>query len=231
MKNSIHTGVFAVLKEALLMKKIFFIFAGLLCALPWTAKSFALESASEKTLLLYYSRTGNTKAACQALAKAICADSIEVKDLSNRSGGWGFFTGAMNALFNMQTGIEPEHPDLAPYSRIIIASPIWAGRLSAASRTIIARNRFDGKKVLVFSTTNVLEKKSQLEKTRALVEKAGGVYCSHFQVAVTEKLDGSKTQKAVERIVQETTALVPDMEKAFTRPLRPRATGLPFIAI
>ncbi len=200
------------------MKKIFFIVAGLLCALACSVQSFALEPVPEKTLILYYSRTGNTKAACEALAKAMGADSIEVKDLSGRSGGWGFFTGTMNALLNMQTGIEPEHPDLAPYTRVIVASPIWAGSLSAASRTSIARNRFDGKKVLVFSTSNVLEKKAQLEKARALVEKAGGVYCGHFQIAVTEKVDGRKTEKGAARIVQETTALTPDMEKAFARP-------------
>ncbi|MCX5900451.1 MAG: hypothetical protein NTX06_06915 [Proteobacteria bacterium] len=200
------------------MKKIFFIVAGLLCALTCSAKSFALESVPEKTLILYYSRTGNTRATCEALAKTLGADIMEVKDLSDRSGGWGFFTGAMSALFNMQTGIDPEKPDLTPYTRIILAAPIWSGRLASATCTVMARSRFDGKKVTVFSTTNVLEKKEQLDKARLLVENAGGRYRGHFQIAVTEKVDGKKTPKGLDRIVQEAIALVPDMERAFNRP-------------
>jgi flavodoxin len=202
----------------LIVKNIFFIIAVLTGALICSAQSFALESGPEKTLILYYSRTGNTRAACQAMAKAMGADSIEVQDLSSRSGGWGFFTGAMNSLFNLQTGIAPEKPDIAPYSRIIVAAPIWAGKVAAAARTLFAKNRFDGKKVAVFSTTNVLEKQPQLDKARALVENAGGAYCGHFQIAVTEKTDGEKTPKSIDRIVQEALALIPGMEKAFARP-------------
>jgi flavodoxin len=86
----------------------------------------AQEVAGGKTLIIYYSRTGNTKIACQALSKALNADLLEIKDGTDRSGGWGFFTGAVNAMFSMQTDITPDHPDCAPYGRIIVASPIWA---------------------------------------------------------------------------------------------------------
>jgi len=175
----------------------------------------AQEVAGGKTLILYYSRTGNTKLACEALARALSADRIEIKDSADRSGGWGFFTAAASAVFNMQTAIEPEHPNLDPYSNIILAAPIWSGRLATAIRTLIAKNRFDGKKVGIFTTTNVLEKESSREKGKAAVAEAGGSAAGYWQVAVQEKIDGKKIEKTPGQIAEEALAAVPDIKAAF----------------
>jgi len=179
--------------------------------------AYAQEDTAMKTLIAYYSRTGNTKLACEALAKELGADLLEIKDGSDRSGGWGFFTGAMSAVFNMQTSIEPEHPNFASYGRIILAAPIWSGRLATATRTLIAKNRFGGKKVGLFTTTNVLEKESSREKGKAAVAGAGGIAVGYWQVAVREKTDGKKIEKKPGQIVKETLALVPDIKAAFGR--------------
>ena len=42
------------------------------------------EVRSLKTLIVYYSLTGNTKAVCEALQKEIGCDIIEIKDLKSR---------------------------------------------------------------------------------------------------------------------------------------------------
>jgi flavodoxin len=175
------------------------------------------ELSGDKTLILYYSRTGNTKLACETIARALSADLIEIKDGADRSGGWGFFTAAMSALFNMQTPIEPEHPNLIPYSRIILAAPVWSGRLATATRTLIAKNRLDGKKVGIFSTTNVLEKESSREKGKAAVAEAGGSAVGYWQVAVQEKIDDKKIEKTPGQIVKEALALVSDIKAAFDK--------------
>lgn len=176
---------------------------------------WAQENNRGKTLILYYSRTGNTKAACEVLQKSLGADSMEVKDLSYRKGGWGFFTGTINSLFGMKTGIEPKHPDLSAYANIILASPVWTGKLAPAIRTLIAKNRFDGKTVVLFTTTNVLEQEKYKEKSRGLVVKAGGRVPGYYQVAVKEKVDGKKKDKTIEQILEETRAFVPEIRKAF----------------
>jgi flavodoxin len=194
--------------------------AGIMCLIIIALTVFpayAQEDASMKILIVYYSRTGNTKLACEALAKELGADLLEIKDGADRSGGWGFFTGAMSALFNMQTSIEPEHPNLAPYSRIILAAPIWSGRLATAARTLIAKNRFDGKKVALFTTTNVLEKEASREKGKAAVAGAGGIAVGYWQVAVREKIDGKKIEKTPGQIVKDALSLVPDIKAAFEK--------------
>lgn len=205
-----------ILMENAVMKKILamippILFLAAVSILP----AFAQEAPAGKTLILYYSRTGNTKLACEALARALSADRIEIKDSADRSGGWGFFTAAASAVFNMQTAIEPEHPNLDPYSNIILAAPIWSGRLATAIRTLIAKNRFDGKKVGIFTTTNVLEKESSREKGKAAVAEAGGSAAGYWQVAVQEKIDGKKIEKTPGQIAEEALAAVPDIKAAF----------------
>ena len=44
---------------------------------------FSSVSAEEKTLVVYYSITGNTKAVYELISKELGADLIEIKDLKN----------------------------------------------------------------------------------------------------------------------------------------------------
>ena len=52
----------------------------------------------QKTLIIYYSRTGNTKAVCESLAKEINADIVEVKDLNNRMSTPGIIGGMLKTF-------------------------------------------------------------------------------------------------------------------------------------
>ncbi len=175
----------------------------------------AQESSTGKTLILYYSRTGNTKMCCEALQKELGADMIEVKDLKNRAGGWGFFTGALGSMFNVHTKIEPLHPDIAPYSNIIIASPIWTGTLSTAIRTLIDKNRWDGRRLMLFTTTNAAEKEKYIEKGKARVAQRGAQVAGYCQVVVKREVDGKKVDKPKQEIIEDALKFVPEIKKAF----------------
>jgi flavodoxin len=176
----------------------------------------AQEIAVDKTLILYYSRTGNTKLACEAIAKEIRVDLIEIKDGVDRSGGWGFFTGAIGSMFNLHTNINPLHPDLSPYKNIIIASPIWTGTLSTAIRTLIDKNKFDGKRVILFTTTNAAEKEKYIDKSKARVAQNGGQVVGYYQVVVKKQIDKNMVDKSREEIVSDAMKFVPEIKKAFS---------------
>ena len=175
----------------------------------------AQESSTGKTLILYYSRTGNTKLCCEALQKELGADMIEIKDLKNRSGGWGFFTGAVGSMFDVHTDIDPVTPDLSPYKNIIIASPIWTGTLSTAIRTLIDKNRWDGRRVMLFTTTNAAEKEKYIEKGKARVAQRGAQVTGYCQVVVKREVDGKKVDKSKQEIIEDTLKFVPEIKKAF----------------
>jgi flavodoxin len=178
---------------------------------------YAQEDTFMKTLIVYYSRTGNTRVTCETLQKELGCDILEIKDLKSRQGGWGFFTGAIGSLFNTHTKIDPAQPDLAPYDAIIIGGPNWAGRPATAIRTFIAKNRFDGKKIILFSTTNVFEKEGSQDKAKKLVLQSGGQVAGYFQIAVTEKLDGKKTQRPQTSIVEDAVILAGEIKNAITQ--------------
>lgn len=176
----------------------------------------AQEIAADKTLILYYSRTGNTKLVCEALAKEISVDLVEIKDSADRSGGWGFFTGAIGSMFNVHTNIDPLHPDLSPYKNIIVASPIWTGTLSTAIRTLIDKNKFDGKKVILFTTTNAAEKEKYIEKSKARAAQNGAQVVGYYQVVVKKEIDNKKIDKSKEEIVSDAMKFIPEIKKAFS---------------
>jgi len=202
------------------MKRIYtlllmFFIAAFVFSMP---SGYAQENTTGEILILYYSRTGNTRMACEALQKELNARLIEIKDLNDRSGSWGGLTGMLNTLFNMETGIEPEHPDLSASPHIILASPLWAGKLAPAIRTLIARNTFDNKKVIIFTSGNaILDEKNQ-EKNKAPVTAAGGQVVDYLQVAVQEKVNDKKVDKPKEKVLEEVTNLVPEIKKAFSLP-------------
>jgi flavodoxin len=189
--------------------------AALIFTLPL---AYAQESGGGKILILYYSRTGNTKLCCEVLQKELGADMIEVKDLKNRSGGWGFFTGAVGSMLDVHTDIEPVKPDLSQYKNIIIASPIWTGTLSTAIRTLIDKNRFDSKQVVMFTTTNAAEKEKYIEKSKTRVSKNGAQVVGYYQVIVKKEVDKEKIDKSKEEIVADTLKFVPEIKQAFSLP-------------
>ena len=178
----------------------------------------AQESSTGKTLILYYSRTGNTKLCCEALQKELGAHMIEVKDLKNRAGGWGFFTGAVGSMFDVHSDIDPVRPDISPYSNIIIASPIWTGTLSTAIRTLIDKNRWDGRRVMLFTTTNAAEKEKYIEKGKARVAQRGAQVAGYCQVVVKREVAGKKVDRPKQEIIEDALKFVPEINKAFSLP-------------
>ncbi len=178
--------------------------------------SSAQQGTGKGILILYSSLTGNTKACCEALQKELQAELIEIKDVTDRSGKWGFFKTAIGSLFGSHTKIEPENPDLSSYSSIIIGSPIWTGKLSMATRTFIDKNSFAGKKIILFTTTNAFEKEKYKEKSKDLVRKAGGDVVGYYQVVAKEEVDGEKVDRGIERMVEDTLTFVPEIKEAFS---------------
>jgi flavodoxin len=157
--------------------------------------SFAGEETRGKILILYYSKTGKTKLACEALKKTLGADILEIKFVKDK--------------------IEPEHPDLSPYAFIILGSPIWAGKLSTPIRILIDKNRFDGKKVVIFTTANTFAKE-YVEKSKPLVTAVGGKVVGYYLVLSKEKINNEFVDRTDAQIVEDTLKFIPEIKKGFS---------------
>jgi hypothetical protein len=85
-----------------------------------------------------------------------------------------------------------------------------------AIRTFIDKNRFDGKKVVLFTTTNAFEEEKYKEKSRNLVREAGGEVVGYYQVLAKEEINGEKVDRTKEQLVEDTLKFVPEIQEAFS---------------
>jgi flavodoxin len=123
-----------------------------------------------KTLVIYYTRTGNTKFAAQTIGAELGADIEEVIDLKNRQGRLAFITAGREALSGKETEIAKTKKIPSNYDLIIIAQPVWAGNPTPAIRTYLNKNDLSGKKVALFFPNSNVDQ--AVEKTKALMLKS-----------------------------------------------------------
>jgi flavodoxin len=124
-----------------------------------------------KTLVVYYSRTGNAKFVAETIAATIGADAEEIVDLKKRAGTLGFLSGGKDATQGKETEITPTKRAPQDYDLIILGTPIWSSSPTPALRTYITHNDLSEKKVAVFLTAKKQNQKA-LEKTKALLSNS-----------------------------------------------------------
>jgi flavodoxin len=113
-----------------------------------------------KTLVVFYSRTGNTKRAAKDIAENIKSDVDEIIDKKSRKGIFGWLGGGRDAFKKKLTDIRYKK-DPAEYDLVIIGTPVWAGTMAPAVRTYLIKQKI--KKVAFFCTYGGNKGKSFIE--------------------------------------------------------------------
>lgn len=120
------------------------------------AASSAEQSAppSEgKTLVLYYSLTGNTKALAASIQKQVGGDLLEIKTVQPYPAD--FHAVVEQARKERQTGyLPPIQPiaSLAAYDTIYLGYPVWGNTIPQPMATFLSQNNLAGKTVIPFCT-------------------------------------------------------------------------------
>ena len=105
-----------------------------------------------KTLVMYYSKTGNTQLIAETIAKEVEADILEIereKDIQSK-GFWLYFKGGFEAMTKRKDKIKPFEKDLQQYDLIFLGSPVWAWRMNPAVRSLLNEVNFSGKKFALY---------------------------------------------------------------------------------
>jgi flavodoxin len=105
-----------------------------------------------KTLVVFYSRDGHTKAVAQEIAKTLGADLEEIVDKKSRQGIIGWLLGGRDATKKRDTEIGPLKCDPAAYELVAIGTPIWAWNMAPAVRTYLTQNKGKVKSAAFFCT-------------------------------------------------------------------------------
>jgi len=84
----------------------------------------------------------------------LSCETAEIKSIEDRSGFFGVLTCVLDQLLERDAQIEPLKKDVTVYNPIIIATPIWLGKLSSPARTFIKQSGLNGKEVYIVLTYN-----------------------------------------------------------------------------
>ena len=146
-----------------------------------------------KALVIYYTRTGNTKFIADTIAAKLGADIEEVIDLKNRQGKLSFMPAGRDAMGGKETQIAETKRTPTDYDLIIIGQPVWAGNPTPAIRTYLNKNDLSGKQVaLFFSDSNSGQ---AIEKTKALMPKS--TFVGELALSAKEFENKEETKKKI----------------------------------
>ena len=125
-----------------------------------------------KILVIYYSRSGNTKFVAEEIANNLNADIKELVDKKKRQGIWGYLWAGHDALLKKKTDIEELNLDLAQYQLIFLGSPNWAANVPPAIRTFLDRADLKNKKLALFCTQDSMGAERVFNNLRLLARGA-----------------------------------------------------------
>ena len=121
-----------------------------------------------RSLVVYYSKTGNTKWAAQTIAAEVGADAEELAELKKRPGVVGFLKGVSSHWANYQTQIAPTTRSPGDYDLVIIGTPVWGGKPTPAITVYLKNADLAGMKVALFFTQDS-KKPQAIEEAKALI--------------------------------------------------------------
>ena len=127
-----------------------------------------LNAEQYKPLIVYYSRTGNSRIVADALMEYLSGTIEELQSTKNREGLLGVFTCVLDQLLDRDDILKPLDKDPKDYDPVIIVAPIWIGKLSSPARTFIKQAGLKGKDVYLVLTYNgslTEDKEKALEET------------------------------------------------------------------
>ena len=106
----------------------------------------------QKTLLVYYSLSGNTKKVAEEMARIGSWDVGVIQDVSRRKGTWGYIRSALETVFKINPAIDYIGNDPGAYDTVVLGSPIWLGRPAAPMRSFAHQYKGKLKNIACFCT-------------------------------------------------------------------------------
>ena len=125
--------------------------------------------------IAYYSWKGHTEKVAAALAGMLDAELVRIEPV--REGGMA--GKAMKAFFGMKSPIKPARTDLAGIDALVIATPVWAGKVPPYVNTYCdAVTNGSGKSFHVLVEMGGRGDRSAIAVVRRTLEKKGMLFGS-----------------------------------------------------
>ena len=140
-----------------------------------------------KTIVLYYSKSENTKIVAETLSRELNTDILRIKEVKEKDSFVNKISSSFNALMENKTDIKPRNIDLTEYDSVYIGTPTWAGKPTPAIITLIDRLDLRGKDIFLFTTMSSDNGRSAIERMEEKVKVRGGRVIETFIISTKNK--------------------------------------------
>lgn len=148
-----------------------------------------------KILVVYYSRSGNTAAVGEQIAKRLGADAEEIGESSGRGGALGYLRCGREAAMKKKPKINAMKKKASAYDLVIIGTPIWAFTMASPVRTFLSEYGPGCRSVAFFATHGGSGADRAFKEMREISGKAPVA-----ELSVSEQqIKDSKSKEMVER--------------------------------
>ncbi len=135
------------------------------------------SKGSTKTLVVVYSRTGNTLGAAKEIARYFDGDFLIIEAPQYSRDLSGQLLASKHADKEKTTTLIKHDPvDLNQYALIFLCSPTWWYRPAIPLWSFVENHSFEGKRVFLMMTGNSRMTEERTGKFRLLVEEKNGVF-------------------------------------------------------
>lgn len=130
----------------------------------------AVSDEKERTLVAYFSRSGNTQALAETVHQTAGGDLVEIVPVNPYPEDYNecLSQARQEQASDFRSEITVELPSLEPYDTIILGYPIWFGTLPPPVVTFLGSYDFSGKTVMPFCTSGSSGIGGSLAKIRQL---------------------------------------------------------------
>ena len=156
------------------------------------------KTKEKSSLVLVFSRSGNTAVLGQKIAERNNADFIRLEAEDYELGLIGLSRALMDARGNIAT-ISPEKVDLSTYETVYLGSPIWLYSPSPPIWQFAQNNSFEGKRVVLFNSFNSKFEQHFIDDFERLVKEKGAVEFEHRYIKRGRMLDQISTELLLKR--------------------------------
>ena len=107
-----------------------------------------------KTLIVYYSYSGNTKRIAEMIHSKIGGDVARIETVNPYEGDYNSVVeqGKKEVDSGFAPEIKPMNINMSDYDTIVIGTPVWWYTYAPAVKTFLNENDFSGKTVYSFAT-------------------------------------------------------------------------------
>ncbi len=119
-----------------------------------SSKTDNTEPVGGKTLVLYYSQTGATKAVAEELQKQLGCDIDSIIAVNPYDGDYGqtIDRWMQEKQDSVKVALKPLNVNLGDYDTIFLGFPIWGGTYALPMASFLADNKLSDKNVVTFAT-------------------------------------------------------------------------------